>query len=76
MPFHFDWFAKNVQNTLSFFGSQKRTELLGIMNSFNFSMILGNRQDLRLVKHYLEMALPNERFEFLMSGVNEEVKYM
>jgi len=33
--------------------------------------LTGNYQDLRLVRHYLEMALPEERFEFLMSDVNQ-----
>lgn len=34
-------------------------------------LLVGNSQDLRLVRQYLEMALPDERFEFLMSAVNE-----
>lgn len=34
-------------------------------------IFIGNSQDLRLVRQYLELALPNERFEFLMSAVNE-----
>lgn len=33
--------------------------------------LLGNSQDLRLVRQYLELSLPNERFEFLMSAINE-----
>ena len=37
-------------------------------------IFLGNSQDLRLVRQYLELALPNERFEFLMSAVNEVSK--
>lgn len=34
-------------------------------------LVSGNSQDLRLVRQYLELALPDERFEFLMSAVNE-----
>ena len=37
----------------------------------NIVIFVGNSQDLRLVRQYLELALPNERFEFLMSAVNE-----
>lgn len=31
----------------------------------------GNRADLRLLKMYIEMGLPEERFEFLMSESNQ-----
>ncbi|XP_067938421.1 protein FAM135A-like isoform X2 [Watersipora subatra] len=32
----------------------------------------GNSQDLRLVRQYLELSLPDEKFDFMMSSINED----
>ena len=41
-----------------------------------FSYFLGNSGDLRLVKCYLEMALPRANLDFLMSEVNQVFFYI
>lgn len=39
--------------------------------SYIYSFVLGNSADLRLVRTYIEMALPGHRIEFLMSERNQ-----
>ena len=38
---------------------------------YNCHLFLGNSGDLRLVKCYLEMALPRANLDFMMSEVNQ-----
>lgn len=39
--------------------------------NFDFLHFLGNSADLRLVKTYIELGLPGERIDFLMSERNQ-----
>ena len=45
--------------------------ILSFRQNFHFLHFLGNSADLRLVKTYIELGLPGERIDFLMSERNQ-----
>ena len=45
--------------------------ILSFRQNFHFLHFLGNSADLRLVKTYIDLGLPGERIDFLMSERNQ-----
>lgn len=63
------------QNRREVLKEARRVKIKPFQSNLNFAntilMSTGNSGDLRLVRCYLEMALPSTRMDFLMSEVNQ-----
>ena len=72
----------DISSSLSFFGGHIGPNKPPVIDTKGTHLVIcvhgleGNSADLRLIKTYLEMALPGHNIDFLMSEGNQVIYYL